>query len=221
MPQLRHSYTDSNGSDASLSPDDNEVFVVHDSEDDAHSTATSVKDIDIADVDDGNVDDADAELDIEDQIQLFGGNLHPPEYYIESMEVFNQDDYESEDYKEGTTRLINSVEEQWLLYATCNIALDYWANGTCIRFCNNTKHTHDYDPISIGLLYNFFEWRLNQKFTPEGRRLRGIKKRSSLGTYWKVFRLAYERAVGEKVDPKLNRSMHKVRPPHGPAGRRD
>ncbi|KAK7937416.1 uncharacterized protein PG986_014284 [Apiospora aurea] len=192
MPQLKHSYTDLNGSDASLSPGDNEVFDVHDSEEDAHSTATSVKDIDIADIDDGDVDDADAELDIEDQIQLFGGNLHPPEYYIESMEMFNQDDYESEDYKEGTTRLINSVEEQWLL------------------FRNHVKHTYDYDPISIGLLYNFFEWRLNQKFTPEGRRLRGIKKRSSLGTYWKVFRLAYKRAVGEKVDPKLNRSMHKV-----------
>ncbi|KAK7927845.1 hypothetical protein PG985_004843 [Apiospora marii] len=195
MPRLERSYTDSDDSDASFLPEDDEVFDVSDSEADTHSSATSVKDLDLAGIDDPGVDDADdadAEIDVEDQIQLFGGNLHPPEYYLQSMEVFNQDDYESEDYKEGTTRLIDSVEEQWF------------------RFCKVVKHPNSYEPISVCLLYSFFQWRLNQKFTPAGRRLRGIKNRSSLGTYWKVFRLAYERAVAEKVEPKLNRSMHKV-----------
>ncbi|KAJ6199964.1 C2H2 finger domain protein [Bipolaris maydis] len=32
----------------------------------------------------------------------------------------------------------------------------------------------------------------------------------SLGTYWKVFWLVYERATGVKLDGKMNRSMHKV-----------
>ncbi|KAK8859446.1 C2H2 finger domain-containing protein [Apiospora arundinis] len=195
MPRHGRSYPDPDDSDASFSPDGDEVFDVDDSEDENMSAATSVKDFYTAGIHDQDldeIDDVDAEVDVEDQIQLFGGNLHPPEYYIQSMEVFNQDDYESEDYKEGTTRLINSVEEQWF------------------RFCKVVKHPDSYSLISICLLYKFFEWRLNQKSTPDGRRLRGIKKRSSLGTYWKVFRLAYERAVADKVDPKLNRSMHKV-----------
>jgi len=27
---------------------------------------------------------------------------------------------------------------------------------------------------------------------------------------WKLFRLVFEREMGEKLDPKINRSMHKV-----------
>ncbi|RYP20248.1 hypothetical protein DL767_009494 [Monosporascus sp. MG133] len=47
----------------------------------------------------------------------------------------------------------------------------------------------------------------------EGRKMKGIKTRNSLGTNWKIFRLAYEKAVRAKLDPKLNRQMHKVRSP--------
>lgn len=83
-----------------------------------------------------------------------------------------------------------------------------------------------YSSLSIPLLYNFFDWRLNQKVGKGGRKVRGTKKKSSLGTYWKVFRLVFERATGDKVDPKMNRSMHKViwleygvRPLANPRGR--
>lgn len=73
-----------------------------------------------------------------------------------------------------------------------------------------------FDAISgsdaMSLLYNFFDWSLNQKIGKDGRKKRGTKKSSSLGTYWKVFRLVYERATGDKLDPKLNRRMHKVCP---------
>ena len=62
----------------------------------------------------------------------------------------------------------------------------------------------------IGILYHFFDWILSRKSGKKGRKLQKIKKRSSLGTYWKVFRLVYERATGAKIDGKTNRSMHKV-----------
>ena len=72
-----------------------------------------------------------------------------------------------------------------------------------------------YKVLSTRQLYNFFDWILNQKVGKDGRKKRGIKKKSSLGTYWKVFRLVFERAMEEKIHPKLNRSMHRVvLPPH-------
>ena len=43
-----------------------------------------------------------------------------------------------------------------------------------------------------------------------GRKCRGTKIASSLGSYWKVYRLVYERAMGVKQDGEMNQSMHKV-----------
>ena len=62
----------------------------------------------------------------------------------------------------------------------------------------------------IGILYYFFDWILSRKSGKKGRKLQKIKKRSSLGTYWKVFRLVFERARGDKLDANLNRKMHRV-----------
>ena len=81
------------------------------------------------------------------------------------------------------------------------------------RFCSEIllrDPQQCYKALSTRQLYNFFDWCLNQKVGKNGRRKRGIKKKSSLGTYWKVFRLVFERATEEKIHPKLNRSMHKV-----------
>ena len=84
------------------------------------------------------------------------------------------------------------------------------------RFCTTIleRDPHAcFETVSVPILYRFFEWILSQKFGKDGRRLRGIKTSSSLGTCWKIFRLVYERATGVKLDPKLNRLMHKVRYP--------
>lgn len=80
------------------------------------------------------------------------------------------------------------------------------------RYCKvlSREPAECYRCLSIPLLYNFFDWRLNQKVGKDGRKIRGTKKKSSLGTYWKVFRLVFERATGDKVDSKMDRSMHKV-----------
>ncbi|XP_014550159.1 hypothetical protein COCVIDRAFT_116292 [Bipolaris victoriae FI3] len=85
---------------------------------------------------------------------LFPNDDHPPEYYLQQLENFNEQEYAKEDYKDSSTRLLNRMEDQW------NQPLP------CLRNC--------------------------------------------FGTYWKVFRLVYERATSVKLDGKMNRSMHKV-----------
>ncbi|KAF2802862.1 uncharacterized protein BDZ99DRAFT_491913 [Mytilinidion resinicola] len=67
-----------------------------------------------------------------------------------------------------------------------------------------------YTAVSVSTLYTFFDWLLSQRRGKGGRKCRGTKIASSLGTYWKVYRLVYERATGVKLDGQMNRSMHEV-----------
>jgi hypothetical protein len=67
-----------------------------------------------------------------------------------------------------------------------------------------------YENVSLSLLHSFFDWLLNQKTGKGGRRMHGTKYRSSLGTYWKLYRLVCERASGDKIKGQINRGMHKV-----------
>lgn len=81
------------------------------------------------------------------------------------------------------------------------------------RFCGDVlgrEPRECYQAISICVLYNYFDWSLHQKVGRNGRKKRGTKKRSSLGTHWKLFRLVFERAMDERIGSKLNRGMHKV-----------
>ena len=52
-------------------------------------------------------------LDVEDQIQLFGGNIHPPEYYRLGIEQFNESSFGGEDYSPGSTVLLDAIEVHW------------------------------------------------------------------------------------------------------------
>src|SRR6266568_3549228 len=67
-----------------------------------------------------------------------------------------------------------------------------------------------YETLSVRTLYTFFDWQLSWQRGKGGRKCRGTKIASSLGSYWKVYRLVYERAMGVKLDGKMNWSMHKV-----------
>ncbi|KAL4861776.1 hypothetical protein BDV12DRAFT_203682 [Aspergillus spectabilis] len=44
---------------------------------------------------------------------LFADNEHPPEYYIQQLENFDEMIYTQEDYGKGTTALLDQVEEKW------------------------------------------------------------------------------------------------------------
>ncbi|CCF41454.1 C2H2 finger domain-containing protein [Colletotrichum higginsianum] len=194
MPPRRRRPVDAYDSDDSFSPSDDDisedtsnanecVFDVNEDDDGSDTDATDADDL-----------EEDAELDVEDQIKLFGGNLHPPDYWRKAVEDMNDSEFECQDYSPSTTALLDNVEEQWRLYCA---VLD-------------REPRHCYETLSIKILYNFFDWYLNQKVGKDGRKRSGIKKKSSLVTFWKIFRLVFERAMGEGIASKLGRSMRKV-----------
>lgn len=61
-------------------------------------------------------------------------------------------------------------------------------------------------------MYTFLDWVLNLRRGKDGRRLPGTKCKSSLDTFWKVFRLVYERETSNKITKQMNRQMRRVRP---------
>ncbi|KAF4480421.1 hypothetical protein CGGC5_v011005 [Colletotrichum fructicola Nara gc5] len=203
MSSRQRRNADAYDSDASFSPDDD--CDVSDRENGLDNVASN--DEAFCEYDDAETicgeDDADADgdgtlhedddFDVEDQVMLFDGNVHPPEYWLRELENFNEDAFACQDYSPGTTLLLDAVEEQWQQY--CKVI------KRDVQQC--------YATISTRLLHTFFDWFLSQKVGKDGRKKRGIRKKSSLGTYWKVFRLVYERAICNKVDSKLNRSMHR------------
>ncbi|CAI7565337.1 unnamed protein product [Penicillium viridicatum] len=67
--------------------------------------------------------------------------------------------------------------------------------------------------LSVGILYTFLDWALNLRRGKNGRRLPGIKRKSSLETFWKVFRLVFERATSGKIENRMNRQIRRVRIP--------
>ncbi|KAI9148655.1 C2H2 finger domain-containing protein [Paramyrothecium foliicola] len=135
-------------------------------------------------------------IDIDDQLGLFDGNLHPPEYYRQGIKEFNESALDEEDYSPGSQVLLDDIENQWRCYCTAILAR---SPHECLK------------TVSVPVLQKFFEWKLNQKVGKGGRKKKGITKTSSLHTCWKVFRLVYEKAMEAKLDPKFTRKMHKVR----------
>lgn len=86
------------------------------------------------------------------------------------------------------------------------------ANSFSIRYCDFIKLDQDgrFETISVKRLNSFFSWLPNQKTGKDGRRRKGTEQIGSLETYWKTFRLVFERATGKKLDGVLTRQMHKV-----------
>ncbi|OAQ57486.1 C2H2 finger domain-containing protein [Pochonia chlamydosporia 170] len=168
-------------SDSSFSPEIESCF--DEDEADLSGEETEATDLDVQQDDD---------LGFEDQIQLFGGNIHPPEYYRSGIEEFNESSFVDEDYSPGSTILLDAIELQWQQQVALPSHLLQALRFNC-------------PPADFAK--QFYRVTLTRK---DGRKLRGTTKSSSLGTAWKVFRLVYERVVGAKLDPKLNRNMHKV-----------
>jgi hypothetical protein len=52
--------------------------------------------------------------DADDLGDLLADNTHPPEYYIQLAEGFNETEDAKEDYSPGTTLLLDRIEGQWL-----------------------------------------------------------------------------------------------------------
>ncbi|KAJ3554367.1 hypothetical protein NPX13_g10631 [Xylaria arbuscula] len=130
--------------DASLSPsDDDNVFDANEYLSD-NSTEATVSDEDDLDLDS---DCGDEDFNIDDQVALYGGNVHPPEYYRQGiLKPAQRDLYER--YAPKTRSRIREVEAQWK------------------QFCVNVKlgdYRESFQSASIPMVENFLEWTICQK----------------------------------------------------------
>ena len=79
------------------------------------------------------------------------------------------------------------------------------------RFCQKILgHDSDdwqqsYEKITFKVIYNFLHWHLSQRKGDRGRAKPGIRKKSSLITFWCTFRIAFERATRHKIDAIVDR----------------
>ncbi|KAJ5938275.1 hypothetical protein N7466_001409 [Penicillium verhagenii] len=139
-------------------------------------------------------DEADQARNAGDASLFFADNEQTAEYYIQQLQNFDETTYMQEDYGKGTTALLDRIEEKWS------------------QFCAFIKKdpNEEYHHLSIAILYSFLEWALNLRRGKNGRRLPGIKCKSSLDTFWKVFRLVFERSTSKKIGNQMNRRMRRV-----------
>ena len=91
MPQYSSVKNSSNNSDYSASDTDHSVEL----------------DTDLTDIDEF------ADKNEKNEAWVFPNDDHPPEYYLQQLENFNEQEYIKEDYKESSTRLLNRMEDQW------------------------------------------------------------------------------------------------------------
>ncbi|KAI0448570.1 C2H2 finger domain protein [Xylaria acuta] len=125
------------------------------------------------------------EATIEDNT-LYDGNLKPPEFYRQGIQGLDPENYRRKQYSPKTIRHIDGVESVWR------------------RFCEKILEREDwkeqYLNVTIQILYNFFDWHLNQITGATGKRKRRTLKKNSLVTFWCMFRLAFERQHGFKIN---------------------
>jgi hypothetical protein len=67
------------------------------------------------DLTDTDIDAEEAIHDGEDSnlIRLLADNKHPPEYYIQQLEEFDESEYTKQDYSDRSTQLLDRIEGQW------------------------------------------------------------------------------------------------------------
>ena len=72
------------------------------------------------------------------------------------------------------------------------------------------RFSQDVQVISLRVLYRFFHWLLTQRQGVKRRMTHGVKSANALGTYLKLVRLVYTRAVGWKIRRKINWQVHLI-----------
>jgi hypothetical protein len=75
-------------------------------------TGSDVDDFVESDTDLSDVDVI-AEKDDKDEAWLSPNEDHPPEYYLQQLETFDEQEYTREDYQDSSTRLLDRIEDQW------------------------------------------------------------------------------------------------------------
>ncbi|EDN06867.1 predicted protein [Histoplasma mississippiense (nom. inval.)] len=123
----------------------------------------------------------DGKNDASDLAGLLAGDEHLPEYPDGSLLQYDE-------YAPNSRKLLDRIEQEWFKFCAC--------------VKRDPKEM--YQRMDVKMLYTFFRWVLNQRRGKGGRRRQGLKYQSSLETYWKIFRLVYEREMQEKIGREIS-----------------
>jgi len=91
------------------SADSSDEYELTDSETEYH-LGSETEPTDVDDNVDEVIEDVEGLINCAD---LLADEVHPPEYYLKQMEEFNESEFTTEDYSDGTTLLLDRIEEQW------------------------------------------------------------------------------------------------------------
>ncbi|KAH7364046.1 hypothetical protein BKA65DRAFT_128503 [Rhexocercosporidium sp. MPI-PUGE-AT-0058] len=155
--------------------------------------------------------DGDDEADLPDLEWLAGEeNAHPPEYYLDQENNSDESEDEDEDYSDGSLLLLDMIEgyfHRWVSYSLLACHLLPLFTGIASMYEGSCRgDAGRLSPYPQGLLRADIESTSGEGWEEACRHLVA----STLGIYWKVFWLVYERATGEKIEGKMNRHMHRV-----------
>ncbi|EGE80241.2 hypothetical protein BDDG_03182 [Blastomyces dermatitidis ATCC 18188] len=111
---------------------------------------------------------------------------HPPEYYLQLAASLDTSKLRQLRYSPNTQARLDWVEEHWKEHCSY-VGWDV---------------TEAYHDITIRTLYSFLSWVCDRRFGKNGRR-RGIKRLSSLQTFWKWFQMVYKIGAGKSIDQEI------------------
>ncbi|KAL2127862.1 hypothetical protein VTI74DRAFT_10075 [Chaetomium olivicolor] len=196
MGHHQRSFKNVSDSDTSFSPsDDDDLF---DIDEDNGDDVTEATDLDLDNLDPGDSDsdssDEDFDFDDDDQVPLYGGNVHPPEYYRQGIEQPAQRDPYGR-YAPRTKKRLIEVEDQWGQFCTKVLLKD---------------PQKVFETVSIPTLDKFLDWTICQKVGKNGRKKRGTKSSGSLYTRWKYLQIVHRVAMRKKFDEQINHDMQEV-----------
>lgn len=98
---------------------------------------------------------ANAQLDPDN---LYDGNLHPPEYYRDTMPGLAITDFQRKEYADGTERLIANAENQFRRYASSVRPGQQWLTyaGSVPRFSARLTGNKSFDTSTSGWCTSFW-----------------------------------------------------------------
>ncbi|OJD10005.1 hypothetical protein ACJ73_09982, partial [Blastomyces percursus] len=113
---------------------------------------------------------------------------HLPEHYLEEEANLDPSSLRQRRYSPRTQEKLDWVKEHWEQY------------------CKFVKRdpAEAYDALTIQSLKGFLSWVCDRRRGKNGRR-RGIKRLSSLETFWKWYQLVYKCEAGKKIDEMIIR----------------
>ncbi|KAL3428649.1 hypothetical protein BDV09DRAFT_204143 [Aspergillus tetrazonus] len=174
-------------SDDDASSDVSEVF--SDFESDSDSNTDLELDNEVSDSDDNDPDDDS----LNDEGQL------SPEHYLAQAESLNVSQLRQKRYADGTQEKLDDTRAYWNRYCR-HIGIDPALQWKSISDSDET----------VRFLYGFFAWRCDIRRGKNGRHSPGLRTKSSLETFWKLWHLVLKQETASGLCKETIRKVEDV-----------